>query len=174
MNHSELKFIKEIDGIGYYLFKPTFGHWYFKDYPNYKKHSLSHGLRMMLEYLEGGYSIYYMIQTGKDNIAGYVTVAKGGRRLRCSTKQDIVLGPIYIDPELRGKGIGTRGIFAVLHHLDIQYENAYEYIQPTNTASIRTVEKNGYIKIGSGSSKGLLRRIDNDGSQEFFIYQYRN
>lgn len=172
MSRNELTFVKTIHDIDCYWFKPKIGKWYYTDYAGYKKHSLSHNFRMLLEYLEGGYEILYMYNSSLGGILGYILIARGGRRLRCSTPEDIVLGPIWVKPELRGKGIASKGIFTVLHELDIKYQNAYEYIQPTNLSSIRTVEKNGFSLFGSGSSKGFFKRIYNDGGKEFLIYRY--
>lgn len=169
MTLNDLPYVKTVDGIEYYRFKPTIGKWYYENYPGYVKHSFSHNIRMLIEYLEGGYEIFYMVQ-GK--VLGYLLVARGGRRLRCSSREDIVIGPTWVNPELRKQGIASKGISAVLHNLDITYRYVYEYIQPANIASIRTVEKNHFDLYGSGSSKGLLKRIKNDGSKEFLIYRY--
>ena len=173
MIRNDLLYVKTVDGIEYYNFKPTIGKWYYKNYPGYTKHSLSHNIRMFIEYLEGGYEIFYMVRAGEGGgILGYLLVARGGRRLKCSSIDDIVLGPIWVKPDLRKQGIASKGISAVLHNLDITYRYAYEYIQPTNISSIRTVEKNHFDLYGSGSSKGLMKRIENDGSKEFLIYRY--
>lgn len=167
---NDLTYVKTVDEIEYYRFKPKFGKWYYKNYSGYRKHSLPHNVRMTIEYLEGGYEIFYMIQGGR--VLGYLLVSRGGKRLKCSSRDDIVIGPIWVEPELRNTGIASKGISAVLHDLDITYKYAYEYIQPTNVSSIRTVEKNSFDLYGTGSSKGMLKRIESDGSEEFLIYRY--
>ena len=56
-------------------------------------------------------------------------VARGGRRIICSDKKDVVLGPYYTLTAKRGHGIMPRILNAALHDLPIVYENAYCYIK---------------------------------------------
>lgn len=49
-------------------------------------------VRLLLEYLHREhYSVYYLSYLGE--LVGYCIAVQGGRRLRCSSKRDIVLGP---------------------------------------------------------------------------------
>ena len=172
---NQLSFVKEIEGISYYRFIPSFGKWYYTDYPEYNPPTFSHAVRMCLEYIQAGYEIIYMKSENK--ILGYIVSVNGGSRLRCSKSDDIVLGPIYIQAEHRGKGIGTRGIHAVLTQLGIPFHYCYEYIKPSNFASIKTVEKNGFEKIGYGNETGFTKRIhlnQNGGGGTYIIYRYKN
>lgn len=173
----QLVFVKEIDGISYYFFEPRIGKWYYTDYPEYKKHTILHNFRMFLEYVQVGYKIIYMMESRK--VLGYIVCVNGGSRLKCSNTDDIVLGPIYIFSEQRGRGIGTRAINATLNKLGIEYNYCYEYIKPSNIASIRTVEKNGFVKIGMASESGLTRRIqilDKNSTKigKYIVFRYKN
>ena len=109
-----------------------------EDHPQYESHLL-HKIRMMTEFFRGGYRVYYIVSGVK--IVGHLVVANGGRRLKLSKKEDVVIGPVFISPAMRGKGIGTIGIRIVLNELNLQYNYAYEFIADNNIASIRTVEK---------------------------------
>ena len=77
MDIKDLKFIKSVDGIEYFLYKPRLGKWYFTGYPGYSKHSIPHKFRMLIEFLEGGYEIFYMYKNGR--VLGYILVARGGK-----------------------------------------------------------------------------------------------
>ncbi len=122
--------------------------------------------------VEGGYCIYYAAQS--DKIVGYVLVAKGGRRIRCSSKEDIVIGPYYTLKELRGQGFATKMIDAVLHDIGIEFKDAYLYIKKTNTPSIKAASKCGCRIICDAAIKGLLRNIISvkDGEGQFYILKY--
>ena len=172
-NHS-LRFYKTINGIDYYLFKPSFAHWYFQEWEGYKedkrKQTLSHWLRMCLEYLEGGYQIFYASEN--DVLKGYSLVARGGRRLKCSSKNDIVIGPYYTAKQYRGSGIAKRMIGDVLNHTELKYENAYMYIKKNNTASMKVAEHNGAQCIGEASMKGFLRRLYITNRGMFYVMKW--
>ena len=56
-------------------------------------------------------------------------VAHGGRRITCSQKEDVVLGPYYTLKDKRGSGIMPKILNAILHDLLDSYENAYCYIK---------------------------------------------
>ena len=166
----ELKYLKTIDGIDFYLFQPKWFRWYYRKYPEYERITVAHFIRMMIEYLESGYSIYYLAQ--KQKILGYICVVKNSKRLKCVQAGDIVLGPIWVNPKERGFGFGCKGISAVLHGLGMEYQNAYEFIQKNNYASIRTVEKNGFQLIGQACFYGPLKRVRLCENGTMYVYQY--
>lgn len=143
LKNKRVTFLGRYSDVDFYrytpsLFKPYYMDYPAEDHPNYEGR-LVHKIRMMMEYLRGGYEVIYMVVDGK--VVGHLVIANGGRRLAISEKEDIVLGPIFVSPDWRGKGIGTIGIRTVLHDLDIPYRYAYEFIKDGNIASIRTVEK---------------------------------
>lgn len=63
--------------------------------------------------IRGGYKVYYLVIDG--HIVGYSVVTPGGRRLKMSTKDDIVIGPYYIAPKYRGRGYATKMIQMTLN-----------------------------------------------------------
>lgn len=175
-NNPKLKYIKDIDGMEFYHFTPTLGHWFFEDWVGFEedkdKHSRKQRIRMLIEWLWGGYSAYYAGQGEK--LFGYVLVARGGRRITCSKKSDIVLGPYYTLSEERGHGIMESMLNTVLHELDIHYKNAFCYIRKDNVASIRVASKCGFKIIGQAEMRGALRKLyltENENSK-FYIVKY--
>lgn len=176
-DQKKLKFLKSINGLDYYLFYPSLGKWFFKNWDGYKedieKHSKKQKMRMFLEWIWGGYSVYYI--SLNDELVGYVLIASGGRRITCSTRKDIVLGPYYILKEKRGLGLMSKALTAVLHDLDLLYENAYCYIKKDNVASLRTAIKSGFEIVGQAEMRGKLRKLfltDNKNSN-FYIVKYK-
>jgi len=120
----------------------------------------------------GGYCIYYAAQ--KDRIVGYILIASGGRRITCSCKDDVVLGPYYTLKEMRGQGIASRMIAAALHGFNLKYKNAYCYIKKTNVPSIKAARKCGFEILGFANIKGCLRKLyleDNENAA-FYIVKY--
>ena len=178
LNISELKYIKNVDGMDYYQFTPTLGHWFFENWTGFQedkeKHSKKQRIRMLIEWLWGGYHIYYAGQGEK--IFGYVLIARGGRRVTCSKKSDIVLGPYYTLSEKRGHGIMSRMLRTVLHELDISYENAFCYIKKDNAASIGVALNCGFEIIGEAEMRGVLRKLYliKDKNSIFYIVKYKN
>ena len=164
----------QFEGIDFYRYTPTLLQPYFMDYPKQEQppytRRVIHKVRMMLEYLRGGYQVVYMIRD--HNILGHIVVAPGGRRLKISTPEDIVIGPIWVSPTLRGQGIGTIGIRTVLKKLGLQYRYAYEFIAADNTASIRTVEKNGYVLACRVKESGILRNLVESPEGDFLVYRF--
>ena len=147
----------EYEGIEFYQYSPTLLRPYFMNYPKqdhppYARRAV-HKVRMMLEYLRGGYLVYYLVRDHM--VLGHVVVARGGRRLKVSTQEDIVIGPIFVSPALRGNGIGTTAIRTVLKDLGLQYRYAYEFIKEDNTASIRAVEKTDMCWLVTLKKPGL-------------------
>lgn len=68
----------------------------------FEKFKLVRRIRFWSELLKGGYKVYYLVDG--DVLVGHCVVTPGGRRLNASTKEDIVLGPYFVDSEFRGKG----------------------------------------------------------------------
>lgn len=164
----------QLEGIDFYKYSPTLFQPYYMDYPK-KEHPpyanrMIHKVRMMLEYLRGGYQVIYMVRNHK--ILGHIVVARGGRRLKVSTSDDIVLGPIFVTPDCRGEGIGSFGIRVVLKEIGLQYRYAFEFIKYDNIASIRTVEKNGYIPLGRVKEVGLLKNLVPASDGDFVVYRF--
>lgn len=178
INNSKLRYILTVDGLDYYSFKPSFRHWFFEDWDGYiedkEKHSIRQRVRMFIEWILGGYCIYY---AGKsESLLGYVLVARGGHRITCSDKKDVVLGPYYTLTAKRGHGIMQRILNAALHDLPIVYENAYCYIKKDNIASIRAASKCRFQIYGQAEMRGMLRKLylSNSENSLFYILKYNN
>lgn len=157
----DLIFLKKIDDVDFYAFKPSMFRLYFNCYsaderPPYFSR-IVHKVRMSRELFKSHYSIVYM--KINDKVIGHVVVGRGGSRIEMSTMNDIVIGPIWIIPEERAKGYGSKGIRFILDHLDINYEYAYEYIEKENKPSLRTVEKNGFEIVAECNEYGLFKKI---------------
>ena len=173
---NELSFLKEIDGIRYYSFKPSVNQIY---YPCYKGDEIPpyftrtvHKVRMLRELYKSKYQVIYM---KKDNVfLGHLVVGRGGSRIAMSTKDDIVIGPIWVVPSQRSKGYASRGIDFILHHLDVDYNYAYEYIEKVNIPSIRTVQKNGFEFVDACCENGLFRVIRPRGGGHLNVYRIKN
>ena len=171
-----LKLKAECDEIKYYEFSPSLFMLYYGCYDDNEKPEyfsrMIHKIRMTIQLLMGGYKVYYMYVDNK--VVGHLVVAPGGSRLPQSNKNDIVIGPIWICPNQREKGLGTKGISAVLNELSISYEYAYEFIAKDNIASIRSVEKNEYELLGTAKESGLLRKISLSENGEWLLYRKKN
>lgn len=155
-----LHYVKMIDGIEYYKFKPKFGKWFLTDWYGYKdddKNTVRCWCRMFLEWVYGGYDVYYQVK--ENEIVGYAVVALGGRRLTVSNHSDIVIGPIFTPPKHRGQGYATKAMIAILEHIDIQYVNAYAFIKKSNKSSLRVFAKSGFKIIGEVSSRGIFKKL---------------
>ena len=174
MNSTALKYYKSVDGIDYYIFRPSFGNWYYKDWEGYiedkEKHKVSHWLRMCLEYFEGGYQVFYAVEDKK--IKGYSLIARGGRRLKCSSTNDIVIGPYYVAKQYRNNGFASKMIRDVLYQLEIKSVNVFMYIKKTNISSIKVAEKNGARYIGNAGMRGFLRRIYLQDKGLFYVMKW--
>ena len=174
--HHRLKYCISYNALDYYLFKPSLGQWFYKNWKGYaedfEKRTCRQWIRMFIEWVWGGYSIYYASRD--DSIVGYITVARGGRRITLSSKKDIVLGPYYTLKEMRGQGIASSMIETVLHDLGLKYESAFCYIKKTNVASLKASAKCGFFHASEAEIRGALRKLYpvNSGKGSFYIMKY--
>ena len=157
----KLQFIKNIDGIDYYIYKPSLFGLYYDCYsgnevPPYFSR-LIHKIRMIRELYESNYQIVYREKDKK--IVGHLVIGRGGSRIEMSTTNDIVIGPIWVVPNERSHGYGSRGIRFILDEMNVNYNYAYEYIEKDNIPSIRTVEKNGFDFVDDCNEYGLFKVI---------------
>lgn len=173
---NDLSFLKEADGISYYLFKPSVRHIY---YPCYQGNEVPpyftrivHKIRMIRELYKSQYQVVYMMKN--DAVIGHLVVGRGGSRIAMSTKHDIVIGPIWVVPSQRSNGYASMGISFVLHKLNVDYDYAYEYIEKSNTPSIRTVQKNGFEFVDECNEYGLFRVIRPCKDGHLNVYRIKN
>lgn len=175
MKKEKREFVGSQDGLDFRIFKPSLFRLYdsvyaAEDEPPYF-HRLVHRLRMMRELLKAGYRVVYFSMDG--GCVGHLVVGRGGTRIAMSTPEDIVIGPVWIVPSRRNRGYASKAIHFVLHSGLFPYVNAYEFISQSNTASIRTVEKNGFVLAARCSEHGLMRTLREDASGRQLIYRYR-
>lgn len=172
----KLQFLKEIDGIQYYLYKPSLFKLYQSCYnigevPPYFNRTI-HRVRMIRELFKSHYRVVYMYKN-KD-VLGHLVVARGGSRIAISTKKDIVIGPIWVVPSQRSKGFASEGIKFILNEMMIDYNYAYEYIEKDNTPSIRTVEKNNFDFVDECNEYGIFRTLKSCKSGHLNLYRIKN
>ena len=98
-------------------------------------------------------------------------VSRGGRRLKCSSAEDIVLGPYYVKKEHRGKGYSKQMVQMVLAHNDFRY--AFDWVEKDNIASCRTSEACGFEKVGELNVSRWLRRLTMVEQGDDHIYRYQ-
>lgn len=170
---NKLKFIKQINNIKFFTYRPSVLHLYYpcyfdNDRPPYFSRFI-HRIRMIRELYKSHYKIIYMMVD--DVIVGHLVVGYGGCRIKMSTKNDIVIGPIWIIPNQRCQGYASKGIYFILNELNIEYEYAYEYIDKNNLSSIQTVKKNGFEFFAECSEYGLFREIRPKKSGKFNVYR---
>lgn len=173
MKHQK-RFLERRDGIDYYCFKPSLFRLYDKVYtrqeaPPYFRR-LIHHIRMMRELIRSDYRVIYLVVGG--NTIGHLVVGRGGTRVAMSSQEDIVIGPVWTIPSQRNQGYASKGIHFALHNAEFQYVNAYEYIKQSNRASIRTVEKNGFVLVARCAEHGLMRTLREDQKGDQLVYRY--
>ena len=173
---NKLSFLKEVNGISFYSYKPSFGNIYYpcyksEDVPPYFSRKI-HKLRMLRELYKSKYQVIYMMRN--DAVVGHLVVGRGGSRIAMSTKKDIVIGPIWVVPGQRSLGYASRGIHFVLHEMGIDYDYAYEYIENVNVPSIRTVQKNGFEFVDSCGEYGLFKTIRPCVGGHLNVYRIKN
>ena len=126
--------------------------------------------RFLKEYFCGGYKVYYL--QIENNFVGYCFVTPGGRRLKCSTNRDIVIGPYFILPQFRGKGYAKILINMVFTNCTYNFKNIFCWIHETNIPSIRTVESCGMTTIGRRLNVvGKLRKLELNELGDYIVYK---
>ena len=139
-------------------------------YTDFEPMRLTRRIRLLLElFRPGKYVVYYLQKSGR--LVGYCVVTAGGRRLKCSTRRDIVLGPSYIERSERGKGYGKELIELVLRVSEFEY--AYDWIEKGNTASRKASERCGFLPYAELNVTPILRRLVPAEHGEDIVYRYR-
>lgn len=127
-------------------------------------------IRYFLEFLgKEHYTVYYLAYQGE--LIGHCVVAPGGRRLKCSNIDDIVIGPLYISETFRGKGFASSFLKLLIEQLS--FNNAYAWVEKNNTASVKAFESAGFksLNIELNVSRFLRRLvIVNQGKDYVFKY----
>ncbi len=127
-------------------------------------------MRFISEYIrKERYKVYYLEAGG--HLVGHCVVTPGGRRLKCSSKKDIVLGPYYVKENERGKGYSIEMIAMVLEYCS--FENAYDWVDKKNTASRKASEACGFVPVAELDVKKPFRKLVIVDHGEDIVYRYR-
>lgn len=140
-------------------------------YCHFEKMTFPRRIRLLMEYFaKGKYKVFYLAVNGR--LVGHCVVAYGNRRLKCSSEEDIVLGPYFVDPEYRGSGYAKDIVRMTLNHGGLEYRYAYDYINKTNVPSIKTTLFCGFEKCGELDIEGPLHKLVIKQDGEYNIYRY--
>ena len=104
-------------------------------------------------------------------MVGYCVVTPGGRRLKCSTAQDVIIGPYYVYPEYRGKNLSILLVSETLKHCSYKYDYAYDWIYNQNTPSIRCSKACGFEEFGHLDVVGRFRRLVMNPNGSFIVFR---
>ena len=140
-------------------------------YHHFEKMTFSRRVRLLLEHFaKGSYRVFYLAVDG--DLVGHCVAAAGNRRLKCSSEEDIVLGPYFIDPNCRGRGYAKTLIGWTLEKGGLKYRYAYDYINKSNLPSIRASLACGFELCGELDIEGLLHNLIERNGGEYNIYKY--
>lgn len=169
IDSSKLRLLHSEGELAFYEYKPTLLR---PLYFNFQKMWLSRRLRYLSEWLgKKHYLVYYLAIKGE--LVGHCIVAPGGRRLKSSTANDIVVGPYYIEPSHRGKKYSKDLLKLTLRYCSFKYDNAYDYIIKSNVPSIKVSEFCGFSKCGELNIIGRLRKIvEVPENGKYLMYKY--
>ncbi len=162
-----LPIVYEKDDYKIYAFKPNVFKLFYR---NLEPLTMRKWVRFQLERMRG-YVVYYLEVSGE--IVGSCLVSSGGGRYSFADKKDIVIGPYFVCPEHRGHGYASVMVDAVLNHLGIKFEHAWDWIRKNNYPSIKTTENNGFERVYEADVVGFTRKIvlTDDGQGGWYIYK---
>lgn len=127
-------------------------------------------IRLLDEYLrKGHYKVYYLAIDGV--LVGYNVLSPGGRRLSFSTSDDIVTGPVFIDPAYRSKGYNKLMKRLCYANCSYDYQYVYGWVDKTNIPSIKSVEKMGFEKVGEVNVVGLRHKLEPAENGACIVYR---
>ena len=164
---SKLELVGKEDNYSLYEYIPTFIRPL--NVP-FEKLRLIRRLRFWNELFKGGYKVYYLAEG--DIIVGHCVATPGGRRLKLSSKKDIVLGPYFVDSECRGKGYAKVLVPMTLKYCTYNYRYAFDWIHESNIPSIRTSEGLGMEVVGRLNVVGRFRKLVENSNGNYCIYKY--
>ena len=179
IDDKRMNFIKNENGINYYLFRPSFFSLYYNDRkfkhndePSHR-FSLSHRLHMMwyTMTIQGGYSILYLEKDGE--ILSYIIFVKANNKIIRNCAQNVYYTIfLWTYPEHRGKGLATLMSKTMLQDLQLEYSRFYKTISKGNIPSIRVAEKCGFRPEGDCVKTRWLhtvQKVDN-GQQYLYVF----
>lgn len=140
-------------------------------YTHFEPMTLSRRVRLLLEWLgKNSYKVFYLEINGV--LVGHCVAAPGGRRLRRSTPEDIVLGPYFVDPCYRGKGYAKELVRLTLQKGGMTYDRAYDYIKKDNHPSRKATLACGFRHCGELNIQGFFHKLVECPGGEYDIFLY--
>lgn len=152
---NKITFVDASNDYRLYVYTPSLFH---PVHINFERMPIKLRLRYLRNYLRTGkYVIYYL--KFKDELVGMCAVTPGGSglKIRCTDKEDIILGPYFIVREKRGNGYSKALIKMVLKNYPSNYKYAYDIIAKENRASLRASEACGFKVCEEINFVGILR-----------------
>lgn len=114
-------------------------------------------VRLMFWLLTGGKAkIVYLQSEGKPIHTSYV-IPKCFK-FGFMNRDDYEIGPCFTDPEHRGRGIYPNVLRSICKNTGNKDTVFYMIVDETNTASIRGIEKAGFVRCGSVKVNKLTKR----------------
>lgn len=104
-----------------------------------------------------------------DKIAvGFCLLARGGSRYKFASNKDLIISPIFIKEDFRGKGYGTILLEEVVNKYN---KNLYAVIDPSNISSLKIHKQKGFIHVNNLSTKGVITKfyINENGYLQLFL-----
>lgn len=145
-----------------YRFKPSL----FNQFPksgNMHEMTIKQRIRFFFLYLHG-YTVYVLEKSG--GVIGCALFAKGGSyRYPFADKKDLICGPYFTVPELRGKGLGAALLKEVIDYYETEYKTIYAHIWHENIASVKCMQKVGFAEVARLHTTRITGkcRIDENG-----------
>lgn len=135
--------------------------------------SVSWRVRCIIEYFVG-YEVYYIKdKEKKDSWMGYCVISNGRNpRYKFATKDDIIFGRYFIENKYRGKGIAKKMLIAILNDCNLQYKNAFAYLNKSNVVSFNAISGIGGIEVDRFNLKGLFRRVVHNQDGDYILMKY--
>ena len=115
-------------------------------------------IRFVLMFFNG-YRIYLMADKNKKVLASACFTNGKLKRYPFASEKDIILGPYFVIPEMRGFGLATLFLTFLLNKYEIPSGNLYGHVLADNYPSIRVLEKLGFKKEGRYISKRLSGKL---------------
>lgn len=149
-----MKKIYSKDGFTFYEYKPSITKPFFIDM---EPLTFKRRIRMLFAYFSK-YRVYYLREN--DEYVGYCLVQNGrDRRYKFATGNDIMVGPYFIHENHRGRKLSIFLLDNILNHIDLKYENAYDYIHKDNIPSIKASEAVGFKYYSDANLSKYLRSL---------------
>ena len=168
-----MTFLKNEDGIDYYIFKPSFFRLYYEKTSNDAPHrrSFTHKLHMLFYLLMGGYKVLYLALN--DKIVSYLVFTRSRNLfVQSSNPRDIYTIFLWTYPEFRNRGYASKTANFLINDTCFDYDNIYKTIALENAPSLKVAEKSGFINTGRARKKGLCRRIVKASEGDFYLMKY--